>query len=184
MNKDNKESVQIAVEKAKKELKRKLDHEYYLEMQKIDCTDIIQLKAFSQIVWDYFHNGEKHIAVIDDLETKLFESIKLQADRIKKLDEDWKELDSDCMILHDKNKQLEAENKELKELKNWAIKAVYPELVRKTDILDKVKGIIMEFVTDKENEICEYCENAGGYCDLKNCIKKQLIKEIDKLKGV
>jgi predicted nuclease with TOPRIM domain len=85
----------------------------------------------------------------------LMKKNRLQADRIKeleddkkKLDEDWKELDSDCMILHDKNKQLKKENKALKE--NVKPKGlIYDTLVKKGEMIDKVVEVV-------ENEVIMY----------------------------
>jgi predicted transcriptional regulator len=164
MNKDNKESVQIAVDEELKEQFEK-DNKGYIgakadnvncqfcdECDKSDCK-------YYKIEYNYWLENQ----------------VKPQADRIKQLDEDWKELDSDCMILHDKNKQLEAENKELKEKVEWIadihnnLLPKYDKLEKeKTDILDKVKKVILNWHNDYTDTI---------QID-------ELIKEIDKLKGV
>jgi hypothetical protein len=135
MNKDN---IQIAVDKAREHF----EFEF--------CLNIPN---------EYY---PKDVNKLRDLYEK---ALSLQADRIKKLDEDWKELDSDCMILHDKNKQLKKENKalsfqcdscpvenEMRENSKYSLNK------QKAEIIDKVCEIIKKMPIFFENEFSEWLE--------------------------
>jgi DNA repair exonuclease SbcCD ATPase subunit len=157
MNKDN---IQIAVDKAREHFEgwRSIpdDHEYWIDENDWYCIRMKEQyeKALS-LQADRIKELEESIEVIRESDKNIdkllgkttyermnrikqleAEKKELEDDK-KKLVEDWEELDCDCMILHDKNKQLKKE---------------------KAEIIDKVVEVIKKMPIFFENEFSEWLE--------------------------
>jgi chromosome segregation ATPase len=150
-------------------------------------------------LWDKAEEVRKKIHEIDTKPTtiKEFESIfMLYAEQLlytnksitscekhyKGIVEDWNELDSDCMLLHDKNKALKKENDQLKTIK--------ANLLKRIELLEKQNR-------DKDKKITKIIDNVAltflrtvsmgltpDYCSGWNECKEYILKSIYKMLNV